>query len=141
MEYNRQRWAQVRDYWFVLITMLALAGCATGNPIAIAETPAQKAYAIERSYNIILAGAVELAQDSSTPASLKRAIGRVETRTTPLVDSLSAAVTDYIVARAQFSQGMTTQQKLDVFSRNLENWINQAERALTDLAAAIDGGG
>ena len=138
---DRRRWTQFRTLWLTVITVLAIAGCTTGNPISIAETPSQKAYAIERSYNVLLETAVALASDSATPNSLKRALGRAERAATPVIDSLSDAVTDYVVARANFTQGMTTDAKLDVVSRNLDGWITQAERALTSLARAIDGGG
>lgn len=137
----RQRLTQFRTNWLTLITVLAVAGCATGNPISIAETPSQKGYAIEKSYNIILEGAVDLVADSSTPNSVKMAIGRAEAAATPVIDSLSQSLADYVVARAQFEAGMSTEAKLDAVSRNLAGWITQAERALLSLATAIDGGG
>ncbi len=123
---------------FLLITWLMLAGCQSANPIAVAETPPQKAYALERSYNIVLAGALDLVSDPAVSPGIKSNIRSIEKRTTPIVDGLSQAFADYTVARAQFETGQSTEDRLNIVARNLDSWIKQAERALIELAAAVN---
>lgn len=117
-----------------LVALCAIAGCAS-NPIAIAETPLQTAYAIEGSYNIVLEHAVELAESNQ---GVREAVLRVEARTTPIVDSLSTAIADYVTARSALALGEGDEARLAVVAANLETWIAQAQRALVDLAAAVD---
>lgn len=125
-------------YMLLLLVTFVTAGCASKNPLAVAETPAQKAYAVERTYNILLEGALDLINDVAVNDSIKRNIRNVERRTTPIIDSLSQAFVDYTVARAKFDLGETTEEQLQIVAGNLDQWIRQAERALIDLAAAID---
>lgn len=127
-----------RSSMLLIITWLALAGCASLNPIAVAETPAQKAYAVERTYNIVLEGALDLVNDPAVSSGIKSNIRSIERRTTPVIDSLSQAFTDYMVARAQLDLGETTEDRVAILAANLESWIRNAERALVELAAAVD---
>ena len=127
-----------RSSMLLLITWLMLAGCQSANPIAVAETPGQKAYAIERTYNIVLAGALDLVNDPAVSQRIKSNIRSIEKRTTPIVNQLSETFTAYTVARAQFAAGQSNQERLAVVARNLDNWIIQAERALIELAAAVN---
>lgn len=117
-----------------LVALCALAGCSS-NPVAIAETPLQTAYAIEASYNIVLEHAVELAEANQ---GVREAVLRVEARTTPIIDSLGAAIVDYVTAKSAFALGESTEARIAVVAANLESWIGQAQRALVDLAAAVD---
>jgi hypothetical protein len=133
-----QRIYSYRSSMLLIITWLMLTGCAASNPIAVAETPAQKAYAIERTYNIVLAGALDLVNDPAVSQGIKSNIRSVEKRTTPIVSELSEAFTAYTVARAKFDAGQTTQDHLATVAQNLANWITQAERALIELAAAVN---
>lgn len=133
-----QRIYSYRSSMLLIITWLMLTGCAASNPIAVAESPAQKAYAIERTYNIVLAGALDLVNDPAVSQGIKSNIRSVEKRTTPIVNQLSEAFTAYTVARAQFDAGQSTQERLAVVARNLADWITQAERALIELAAAVN---
>lgn len=122
----------------LMIAALAMIGCAGTNPMAVAETPLQKAYALERSYNIVLEGALDLVNDSAVPESIKEGVRATERRTTPIVDDLSEAFANYVLARAQFDAGESTQERLDIVSANLDSWIRQAESALVDLARALN---
>ena len=122
----------------LLITWLLVAGCQSANPIAVAETPSQKAYAIERTYNIVLAGALDLVNDPAVSSGIKSNIRSIEKRSTPIVNELAEAFTAYTVAKAQWDAGLTTQDHLAIVAQNLDNWIKQAESALVELAAAVN---
>lgn len=127
-----------RSSMLLMITALAVMGCAGTNPIAVAETPAQKAYAIERSYNVVLEGALDLVNDPQVPESLKEGIRATERRTTPVIDGLAQAAKNFILAQAEISAGESSADRMVIVSENLEMWIRQAEDALVQLARAVD---
>lgn len=122
----------------VAAILALISGCAS-NPVAVAETPAQKAYAISASYNVILEAAANIVEDTTAPIDLRRAVQAAERRTTPVIESLETAFADYQVARAEFAAGETTADRLDVATRNLESWLSQAETALVEIARAVRG--
>ncbi len=125
---------------FVLLYLcLVFAACAT-NPFAYADTAAQKAYAYGRAYNITLESALAIVTSPATPEHVKAGIRAVERQTTPVIDALDDALTDYEIVRAQFAQGMNTSERLTIVANNLENWTRRAELALAQLSSAIGKG-
>lgn len=120
----------------VIFAALALAGCQH-NPIAAAETPAQHAFAISATYNVLLESAADIVEDTTAPTELRRAVQQTELRTTPVIDALEQAFADYQLARAQFAAGATTADRLEVATVNLEQWLERAEYALVELADAF----
>jgi len=123
----------------VLLLVLAIAGCST-NPFTAAQTTEQTAYAIERSYNIVLLGALDLINSPVVSDSTKARIRKVEAKTTPTIDALSRAASAYTVAKAEISQGNGSKEQLAIVAANLENWIKQAEIAIVSLANIVDKG-
>jgi hypothetical protein len=134
------------ELWIVallLLLILALSGCAS-SPIAMAETPAQKAYAIERSYNVLLEQGLELAR---TDPRIRDAVQSVERRTTPLVDAMSNGLAAYEVARAEYDAAVAAGSggappavatRLTVALGQLNGWIVQAQSGLLDLSRALN---
>jgi hypothetical protein len=123
---------------FCLIGLLLafVTGCANGF-LSVAETPAQKGYAIERAYNIVLEDALQIASAPTTSASIRDSIQNAEARTTPVIDSLSDSLVLYEVERAKVAAGQGTAERLTVIATNLENWVAQAQTALITLQAAF----
>lgn len=113
-----------------------LAGCANGF-LSAAETPAQKGYAVERAYNIVLEDALEIASAPSTSASIRQSIQDAEATTTPVIDSLSDALVLYEVERAKVAAGQSTTERLTVIATNLSGWVEKAQAALVSLQAAF----
>jgi hypothetical protein len=118
----------------VLLTFLA--GCANGF-LSVAETPAQKGYAIQSAYNIVLEDALEIASAPATSASIRDSIQTAEATTTPVIDSLSDALVLYEVERAKVAAGQGTADRLTIIAANLESWVLQAQTALITLQAAF----
>lgn len=123
--------------WFCLSFVMALSGCASVNPFAVAETPTQQVYALESTYNIVLAQAVKALQMDATSLSTKDKIRRAERRATPAIESLSSAFKDYRLALIQINQGQTPDEKIEILAANLERYITQAEAAIANLSATI----
>lgn len=121
---------------FAAACCLAMLAACAANPLQIAETPAQQAYAIERVYtDVVLAQAVELA---AAQPNMRPGIQAVERRTTPVIDQLVDAIAAYEIERAKFAQGETTEARLVIVAENLESWLDQAQRALIELDAALE---
>lgn len=115
--------------------VLTLQACETMNPVAAAETPAQKVYALSATYNVLLGSAAELVEDTTVPAPVRRGIQSVEAATTPVIDELERTFAEYQVIRLQLAAGETGQDKLDIATANLDSWISKAEQAIRNLAA------
>lgn len=129
-----------RAFMALLLVYAALAlGACANNPITAAETHAQKAFAISASYNIVLESAADIVEDRSAPLELRRQIQAAEARTTPVVNELEDAFAEYQVIAAEWRQGQTTEERLNLAADNLARWITNAERALIELAAAVKG--
>lgn len=120
----------------LLVTVAALEACSV-NPLQVAETPAQRAYALERAYNIVLENAVTIVENPATPEGLRERIRDVEASTTPLIDALSNAFASYEYARAEFELGESTEERLAIAAASLEEWLTRAEQALIELSRAI----
>lgn len=116
-----------------LISVLVIA-CQT-NPIAIAETPAQRAYALVGLYNVLLEPAVEIIEDESAPLEVRRSLQDGVRATAPVVDELEDALRAYLTERAAWEAGgpRTPTDTLDALSENLERWMFEAEARIDTL--------
>lgn len=122
------------------LALLTVAGCVGVNPVAIAETPAQKADMISASYNIVLESATEIIEDENAPLRLRRALQDIVAETAPVIDALDNIFADYVAARAawELAGTATAAERLEVVSANLDAWIAEAQGALIELDRALD---
>jgi len=120
-----------RAVWIALIVS-TLSACAL-NPFQAAETPAQRGYALEASYNIVLEDALAIASAPTTSASVRQAIKDAELKSTPTIVSLSDALAAYEVERAKFEIGQTTAERVEIVANNLATWVEEAKKALVAL--------
>ncbi len=118
---------------------LMLASCAS-SPTGIAETTAQRGYAVLGEYNLLLEPIVEIIEDESAPLELRRALQNAEARATPVMDSLQAALERYTDARVAWASEPTSTnaERLDLVSDNLAGWVEDASNVLAELDAALD---
>ena len=120
-----------------LLVLATLAAACADNPLRVAETLEQKAYAIERSYNVILEDALVVAKDPATNTTVRRAIQSASERATPVVDSLADAAADAAIERAKLNVGQSTLEKVNVVASNLRDWIDRAQAAMLTLRTAF----
>lgn len=134
--------ATARSPWQIgilaLLMGLLLSGCGIANPFKYAETPEQRYVAVSGTYEIVLETANEIVQNEATPLEVVQAIDDVQKRTTGVMDALDEAFVDYMVAKAELETGETSQERLDILSANLGQYLDQAMRAYRDLASAVD---
>ena len=127
---------------FIVSILLAftLAGCAY-NPVAIAETPNQKAGALLGSWNIVLEDAVQILEDQSIPNSVARPVNDARLVGTRIAQTVSDMLVDYELEKAKYDQGQSTAEKVDIAAANLERWYDSLQKVYIQLAEAIAGVG
>lgn len=119
-----------------LATLVAFAaGCAGLNPVAVAETPAQKYAAVKLSYDAVLSAAVGVIEDTSLPANVRRSTQAAVAESGELYRTGNQVYTDYLAARGELSAGTTTPEKLEIATVNLEHWLEQMEQHVARIAA------
>ena len=125
--------------YVTLFAVLLIAGCGITSPFKAAETTSQKAYAVTASYNVVLEAARDIVVDSTVNNDVRRAVQRVEARTTPIINELEDALALYTAERLKFENAQTTEARLDVVSANLVDWLARGEQALVELITAVEG--
>ena len=130
----------MRRYFLSLLMALSvfLAGCEGTNPVAVAQTPEQKADAMYATFVLFEERAADLAAKPGTPQSVINALARADRVVKPIMDNLQAAVTEVAKVRADIAAGGdSTQDMLTVVTLNLEKWLLEAAPALQALIDAV----
>lgn len=140
------------SFLLILVLSCLVEGCAQ-NPFAIAQTGPQKAFALELVYNKTLKSAIKVARNPATPQVVVRSIQEADRIGTPLVDSMSEAAEEYVIAEARLSScGPQTDNEPDklpcdkasaalrLVADQLDDWYIKVERALTRLNDATKRG-
>lgn len=128
----------IRQLWLLLFA-IALAGCQSANPMAAANTNEQRAYAAYGTFVIFQEKAADLAEDSAIPRGVKLRIIQAEERAKPAADSLLDAYTEFLVIRAQFDAGQTTEEKVLIASNNLNDWVTRLLPLINELVRNVKG--
>lgn len=90
------------------IALVAMPACAAvqtpkfENPVSVARTADQKAYALLASYAAVLEEATDLVRDPLVPTQVKQALVRAERVATPAAETLRIALVGYLRARADY---------------------------------------
>lgn len=116
------------------VVAAALIGCAS-NPLAVAETPAQKYAAVKLSYDAVLSAALVVIEDTALPANLRRSTQAAVAESGELYKTGNQVYTDYLAARGELAGGATTSEKLEIATVNLEHWLEAMESAVARIAA------
>jgi hypothetical protein len=90
------------------IALAAMPACAAvqtpklENPVSVARTADQKAYALLASYAAGLEEATDLIRDPLVPSQVKQVLVRAERAATPAAETLRIALVGYLRARADY---------------------------------------
>ncbi len=90
------------------IALVAMPACAAmetpkfENPLSVARTADQKAYALLASYAAVLEEATDLVRDPLVPTPVKQALVNAERVATPAAETLRIALVGYLHARADY---------------------------------------
>jgi hypothetical protein len=126
-------------YAWLMLWLFALAGCQSANPIAAAETPEQRAFAAYGTFVILQETAADLVEDPAIPRGVKLRIIQAEERAKPVADSLLVAYTAFLIVRAEFDAGETSEQQFAIASRELNSWISELAPLMNELIRNIKG--
>lgn len=118
-----------------------VAGTRIENPVAVARTLDQQAYALLNAYAAVIEEATDIVRDPAAPLAFKRALGQAERIATPAAETLQIAVVAYVSARADFeaatSESQTTLERaaaaLTIAARRLSDAIEAAEAPVGEL--------
>lgn len=124
------------------------AGCASmplsgrahaGRSVSQVASLDVQAYAALRTYALALEQARRLASRAETPDRLVQALARAEAAATPVVESLAAALTDYLRARSAFAQapGSEAARAMTAADAALSQAVASASAPLAALTQAI----
>lgn len=118
--------------------MVAMHGCAVPNPVAVAETNQQRAYALWGSYVIVKEQAAKIYQDADTPTDVKEILRAANNASTPTFNSLYEALIFYKTVEDELKAGKTTEEQWLIASQSLADWYFKAKPILADFQAAYD---
>lgn len=121
----------------VLINVVSL-GCQS-NPVTIAKTPLQKAYAVYGEFVIAEESAQALVYAKTTPPSVVASIKRADALAKPSADALLHATLDVTAATREINTGTGSQDKLHIVQANLTQWLTHAQTDIGALTAAVQG--
>ncbi|MFT3726365.1 MAG: hypothetical protein QM759_00860 [Terricaulis sp.] len=139
-----------RATMLALVMFTALPSCASApiaNPVAVARTLDQQAYAVLDTYAVLVEEAAKVAADPNVPIGVKRALGQAEKVATPAVQIVESALAAYIRARADFEaasgQPQSTLQRatsaLSIADQRLSQAVTAASPAIAALRSLVRG--
>jgi len=129
---------KTRDIWIALVVVL-VAACAN-NPVRVAQTTEQKAYALYGTFVIVEEQAVKLTLPTSNlnqqaKASIINAVQRAQ----PAIDTMLSGLEKAQKAKADFDAQRIDKPAFQVVVDNLGNWVQQAEPLVLSLTTAVKG--
>ena len=132
---------QLKQYqaFFLLLLVVGLQGCAGTNPIAAAETNEQRAYAAYGTFVIMQEKAADLVEQTNIPRGVKLRIIGAEERAKPVADSLLDAYVEYLLVRAEYEAGQTSEERFVIAANSLDNWVTQPVPLLNELIRNVKG--
>ncbi len=128
--------------WVVTVATMLMRvvaqGCASVNPIAAAETPDQRAYAMFGTYTIAAEKAADLAENSQLPNSVRLGLVEVEEDAAPVVVSMMEALGTYEAIRAELAAGETGRDRYVIAATNLASWVDRVAPLVSKLVTAVE---
>jgi hypothetical protein len=115
------------------------------NPLDAAQTIDQRAYALLHAYAAVVEEATDIIRDPAAPLAFKRALGQAEGVATPAAETLQAAVSAYVRARADFEATSGASQSsidraaaaLAIAARRLNEAVAAAQAPIAELEGLV----
>jgi hypothetical protein len=107
------------------------------NPIAAAQSVDQRAYALLRTYAVVLEEATDIVRDPNAPATLKRALGQAERIATLAAETLGVAVRAYVGARADLDASDGAATAFAIAANRLAEAVAAAQAPISQLEALV----
>lgn len=126
--------------WLILC-MLAVSGaaCAPVNPVAVAETPEQKAYAAYGMFVVFQETAADLVDDPALSDGVKLRIIEAEAQAHVVANGTLDAINEFLRVKAEFDAGESTEARVQIAANNLNDWITRLVPLVNELIRNIKG--
>lgn len=125
---------------FWLFVWAALSGCASvPNPVAAAETPDQKAFALYGQYTILVETAADLVEDPRVPNPVKLRIQQADARLTPAVIPMGGAARQYRDYRELLAEARAAGQgdRAESLAESLAAWETRLQELTVNTIATM----
>ena len=136
--YTKQTQIDYRIAWLLLF-VVALSGCTGMNPVKVAESPEQQAYAAYGTFVIFQEKAANIVEDRTIPRGVRLKIIEAEERAKPVADSLLDAFAEFLTVKAEFQAGTTDEERFVIAANSLNDWVTQLAPLINDLVRSIKG--
>ena len=123
--------------FLLLLTALGLQACASINPIAAAETPDQRAYAIFGTFTIFSEKAADLAENPTLPRNVRLGLVNAQEEARPVVNDMLEVLDEYETIKAQVEAGETGQDRFAIVARNLNSWVDRVVPLVNRLVSRV----
>ena len=120
-----------------VLSLVAMGSACTTNPLKSATGIDEQAYAVLGTYQAYQKLALKSVNDTTAPASVRRAVANTDAIAYPILKSLDGALADYLEAKLALSAGTTSSDKLVIATTNLDKWIKQATDAVNSIKGAV----
>jgi hypothetical protein len=141
--HERPRWGFLAVMWLLVAFILLFPMGCSANPLATAakatpeNRPETVAFALTASYTVLAEHAVKLAEDSTTPRAVRRALVNLHQTAAPAVKRLRALAVEYKGVREAYESGRSTPEKIAVTLAKLDSAITSTAPLVQAMATEI----
>lgn len=114
-----------------------LSSCASSNPIAAAQTSAQRAYALYGTFVVFEEQGAQLVENPAVPASFKAAIRKADAVAYPAANALLTAINAYEAAKTAVASGAMTASQEQATANALAVAVSIAANDVQGLVSAV----
>lgn len=121
--------------------VILLAGCSWfqgANPLAVAETAEQKAFAWYGIYVATQEAALSIVSSPETPLNVKQGIASVNGQVQPAANNMRDSAVLVFEIREQLAAGETGEEQLVIATDNLASWTAQAVPLITNFRKLVE---
>lgn len=129
----------MKKFLTAILATVVLTACQSLNPIAVAETSEQRAYALYGTFVIFEEQAAKIVQAPEVPDAVKRSLRDADAVAKPAVDAMIVLVDDVLKVKAEVQAGTSDTERLRVITAKLESWYFSTKPKVLDLVNAVKG--
>jgi len=122
----------------MIVSFLFILCACAANPVADAQTPEQKAFALYGTFVVFEEEGAKLVASTEIPDTAKQAIRVADAKAKPVADNLYQAAQTVVEIKNQLS-GKDANTDLATANANLLNWYSQLQPLYTNLVTAVKG--
>lgn len=123
----------------IVFVLAAIAGCASVNPLAEADTVEQRAFAVRGMFTVAREELVELvAPDSPVSENIQRMLLERESNVDVTVDSMVTMFRSYIELKDAYAAGETSLDRFTAVFAELRDQLDLVEDVVGDFFKDVE---